>query len=101
MFTKALISAAVCAAHAAAQVDLTFTSNGNFKLKHAAFLNLGQFEDSEDFMLVSSFGAFSSGHVYMVPGITDAVVAGDVSTLNEVKLDTPTFQWPNNIEVVP
>jgi len=50
---------------------------------------------------VSSFGAMSSGHVYMVPGVKDAVTAGDVSSLDAVKLDTPSFEWPNNVAQVP
>jgi len=43
----------------------------------------------------------SSGAIYMVPGVKAGVTAGDVSTLQPVKLDTPSFAWPNNIEVVP
>ena len=39
------------------------------------------FEGSEDFLLVSSFGALSSGHIYMVPGVADGVKNGDVSNL--------------------
>jgi len=89
------------AAVAAAQADLDFTSEGQFKVKNPAFINVGKFDGSEDFLLVSSFGAMSSGHIYMVPGVKDAVVAGDVSSLEPVQLDTPKFKWPNNIEVVP
>ena len=37
----------------------------------------------------------------MVPDITEAVVAGDVSTLNSVMVDTPAFEWPNDVMVVP
>ena len=85
----------------AAQQDLEFTSEGQFKVKNAAFINMSKFEDSEDFLLVSSFGALSSGHLYMVPGVKDAVVNGDASSLEAVKLDTKNFEWPNNIEVVP
>jgi len=80
---------------------LEFTKQGYFKTKNAAFVNVGSFEDDDKFLLVSSFGALSSGHIYMVPNITDAVKAGDVSNLEHFKLDTPSFEWPNNIEVVP
>ena len=41
------------------------------------------------------------GHIYMVPNIRDAVNAGDVSSLDPVELDTPSFEWPNDIMVVP
>ena len=100
LFANALIVASLAAA-CSAQADLDFTSQGHFKAKNAAFVNVGSFEDSDNFLLVSSFGALSSGHIYMVPNITDAVVAGDVSSLDSIKLDTPNFEWPNNIEVVP
>ena len=100
MFTKIYATAAL-AAFASAVEDLELTSNNKFKLKHAAFLNMGKWDDSEDFLLVSTFGAFSSGHVYMVPGIKDAVTAGDVSTLDAVKLDTPSFMWPNDVKQIP
>ena len=42
-----------------------------------------------------------SGHIYMVPGVKDAVKNGDVSSLEAVQLDTTSFEWPNNIEAVP
>ena len=100
MFTKTVLAGAL-AALATATADLTFTSNNKFKVKNAAFVNMGKFNDSDDFLLVSSFGAMSSGHVYMVPGIKDAVKNGDVSSLEPVKLDTPSFEWPNDISVVP
>ena len=84
MFKTALFGSAL-AASAAAQVDLEFTSQGSFHLKNAAFVNPGKFEDSdEDFLVVSAFGPMSSGKIYMVPGIKDAVIAGDVSNLEGV-----------------
>ena len=100
MFVNSLL-AATFAGLAAAQVDLDFGFESKFKAKHAAFINMGKYEDSEDFMLVSSFGAFSSGHVYMVEGVKDAVVAGSAHDLETVKLDTPDFKWPNNVETIP
>ena len=101
MFAKTLFGAALAASYANAQIDLELTSNNKFKVKNSAFINFGKWEDSEDFMIVSSFGPMSSGHVYVVPGVKDAVIAGDVSSLEGVKLDTPHFEWPNNVEQVP
>ena len=103
MFVKSLLCS-VFAALATAQEDLDITSIDKFKLKHAAFVNLGKFDDSdEDFLLVSTFSGSptAKGHVYMVPGVKEAVVAGDVSDLDPIKLDTPSFEWPNDINVVP
>ena len=87
---KSFMAAAI-AGLTAAQVDLEFTEQGYFKLKYAAFLSVDKFEDSDDFMIVSTFGPLSSGHIYMVPGVKDAVVDGSVSELKPVKLDTAKF----------
>lgn len=74
---------------------------GKFKLKNAAFPTVSSFKDSDDFLLVSSFGALSSGHIYVVPDLAEGVKAGDVSTLKSYKLETPAFEWPNDVKVVP
>ncbi len=95
-FTFGLLAAAACAT-----ADVDFTSIGKFSVKNAAFPTVTRFEDSEPFLLVSSFGVMSSGALYVVPDISAAVVAGDASTLKSNKLDTPHFEWPNNVQVVP
>ena len=101
MFAKSLATAAL-AAMATANVDLEFNSQHKFNAKNPAFVNMGKFYGSdEDFLLVSSFGAWASGKVYIVRGVKDAVVNGDVSDLTPTLLDTPSFKWPNNIEVIP
>ena len=102
LFANALLGASL-AAFASATADLDFTSANHFKLKHAAFVEVAKFEDEEEFLLVSTFtgSPFGHGHVYMVPNIRDAVKAGDVSDLDPVELDTPTFQWPNDVKAVP
>ena len=65
--------------------DVNFKSIGQFTLKNAAFPTVTQFDDGSDkFLLVSSFGALSSGAVYVVPNITQAIVAGNVSGLKPV-----------------
>lgn len=58
------------AAATSATPDVNFKSIGQFNLKNAAFPTVTQFDDSEKFLLVSSFGALSSGAVYVVPNIT-------------------------------
>ena len=93
--------AALIAGIASATADVQSISLGQFKLKNAAFPAVESFKDSEDFLLVSSFGAFSAGRIYVVPGIKEAVVAGDASGLKSVILDTPNFEWPNVVKTVP
>jgi len=85
--------ASMIAAVALAAPDVAWESIGHFKLNKAAFPNISQFGDSEKFLLCSSFKAFGSGSVYVVPDITEAVQAGDVSTLEPVKLDTHSFEF--------
>lgn len=70
-------------------------------MKNAAFPIVDQFEGSEEFLIVSSFGAMSSGKVYVVPNITEAVESGNVSSLKSIELDTPNFSWPNIVRTVP
>jgi hypothetical protein len=50
---------------------------------------------------VSSFSVFDSGQIYVIPNVKKAVEKGDVSVLKPIKLDTPSFLWPNLIKVVP
>jgi len=94
-------AAALIATLATATPDVAFESMGQFKLKHAAFPTISEFEDSDKFLLCSTFSAFGSGNVYVVPDVSAAVQAGDVSTLESVKLDTPGFEWPNDVQVIP
>ena len=85
--------------------DIDFTSLGKITKKHAAFLQVTSYEDSDPFILVTDFSGspLSNGAVSVIPGIRDAVVAGDVSSLQPTRLDTGkiNFQWPNNAQVVP
>ena len=72
---------ALLAATATATADVAWESLGHFKLSNAAFPTVSEFADSDKFLLCSSFGALSSGHVYVVPDVADAVKSGDVSNL--------------------
>ena len=103
---KTFVSACLAALTAASGTgDLNFTSIGKFNQKHAAFLQVTQFDDSEEFLLVTAFSGspLSNGSVTIVPGVKDAVTAGDVSGLQGTKLDTghTDFKWPNDAMVVP
>merc|ERR1719163_1714361 len=103
---KTFVSACLAAlAVADGTGDLEFTSIGQIKSKHAAFIQTTKFEDSEDFILVTAFSGtpWATGSVSIIPGIKDAVVADDVSSLKAKELDTGKidFKWPNNAQVVP
>jgi hypothetical protein len=90
-------ASALIATLASATPDVAFTSIGKFNLKNAAFPAVTSFQGSDPFLLVSSFGALSSGAIYVVPHVAEAVKANNVSKLAPVKLDTPSFEWPNNV----
>jgi hypothetical protein len=89
--------AAMVATVAMANDDVAWESIGEFKVKNVAFPVITSFEGSEEFLLSSSFGMISSGKVFVIPGIKDAVVAGDVSGLETHELDVPDFTWPNDV----
>ena len=93
--------AAAVLAVVAASSDVNTASIGKFSLKNAAFPNIEQFEGSEEFLLVSSFGALSAGAVYVVPDIKSGVANNNVKNLESVKLNTPDFEWPNVVRTIP
>jgi hypothetical protein len=101
MSLSCLLVAALLIAAVVATVDVDYVSVGKFSLKNAAFLEVEHFEGSEQFLLVSSFGALSSGKLYVVPGITAAVLNAKPSTLKPVQLKTPDFLWPNSVRTIP
>lgn len=57
---------------------------GHFNLKNAAFPTVTAFKGSDPFLLVSSFGALSSGAVYVVPALAEAIKSNNVSKLAPV-----------------
>jgi hypothetical protein len=102
---KTIFASALLAAVSVATADVNFTSMGTFNLKNAAFPSVASFGDAPEdkFLLVSSFGALSSGAVYVVPSIKAAIVNKTVSQLKPVSLPLhrTNFQWPNDVKVVP
>ncbi len=98
MRLTAFATALVCAI---ATPDVAFHSMGTFELKNAAFPAVTSFKGSETFLLVSSFGMFSPGSVYVVPNLKEAIVGNTVSSLKSIRIDTPNFIWPNVVEVIP
>mmetsp|Transcript_44470 Transcript_44470/g.60320 ORF Transcript_44470/g.60320 Transcript_44470/m.60320 type:complete len:299 (+) Transcript_44470:31-927(+) len=81
--------------------EFNVTSMGKFKVKNAAFPEMGKYDDSDDFLIVSSFGALSSGHVYVVPDVASYIQNDDVKNADAFKLKTPSFEWPNEVKAVP
>lgn len=88
--------AAIAASAAATGVDIAWESLGHFKVKNPAFPNIGKYDDSDEFLVVSSFGAMHEGYIYIVPDIKDAVTGDDATHLKSHKLGY-NFAWPNDI----
>ena len=81
--------------------DVNYVTLGKFSVNNAAFLKMEQFEDSEPFLLVSSFGAFIGGQIYVVPDVAAAVSNANPSTLRPVNLSVPDLLWPNSVATIP
>jgi hypothetical protein len=94
---------ALLAGFATATADVSWESLGHFKMTNPAFPTISQYGDSEPFLLCSSFSGSPTGkgHVWVVADVAAAVTEGDVSHLKQVKLDTPNFKWPNDVQVIP
>lgn len=91
------------ACFAFADDNIAWDSLGKFHVKNAAYPYVGKFETMEDeVVIMSSFGAFSSGQVYIIPNAKDAIVNNDATSLEAIKLDSgESFVWPNAVEIVP
>ena len=98
---KAILSALITTL-AFADPDVAWESLGQFKITNPAFLTVTKFQNSNPFLLTSSFAAIGAGHIWVVPDVTEAITNGDVSSLKPVKLETvKKFNWPNDVAVVP
>jgi len=86
---------------ALASSDVAWTSMGQFKISHPAFLSVTKFNDSDEFLLVSSFVPFWWGGVYVVPNIKEAIKSDSVESMQPFKLNQGSFLWPNQVEVIP
>jgi hypothetical protein len=66
-----------------AESDVTWTSVGQFNLKHPAFPSITSFHDSDPFLLVSTFSGspVGKGKVYIVPDVEDAVKNDTIADL--------------------
>lgn len=49
--------------------------------------------------MISSFGAFSSGKVSVIPNIKDAVLTKKFDNL-QAKVLSSNFRWPNSVDIV-
>ena len=73
-------------------------------MTNPAFPSLTKFDDSDEFLLVSSFtgNPLGNGAIWVTPGVKGAVKNNTVSKLKSVKVkNIGNFEWPNDIKVIP
>lgn len=98
---KTIFSLAVLGAIASAEMDVNTTSIGRLNIEKPAFMHVTSYARSEEFLLTSSFKAFGSGAIKVVPEVRDAIVHNDLSTLKVYDIHTDvSFKWPNDCRVV-
>lgn len=73
---------------------------GQIKALNPAFVSVEKFKGQNEFLLVSSFGAMSSGHVYVIPEIADIVNSRAFDKVESHFLGS-SFLWPNEVATVP
>jgi len=84
VFALATMAAAAIASQSTTEFNVT--SMGQFKLKTAAFPEMGKFENSDDFLIISTFtgSPIGAGHVYIIPDIADYIIDDNVSDIEPV-----------------
>ena len=68
------------------QSDVQYRLLGTMKLTSPAFVSIEKFGSQPECMVISSFGAFSSGSVSVVPDIAKYVTEKKFDSVQEVKL---------------
>ena len=76
----ALISSAVLVTCGFAS-DVAYRYLGTIKTPSPAFISVQKFPNQPEMLLISEFGAFSSGKVAIIPKIGDAVASKNFGTL--------------------
>ena len=84
----------------ASSVNIGVRKLGQIKTLNPAFLSVEKFEGQKEFLLVSSFGAISSGHVYVIPDIADIINNKAFDKVKQHFLGS-SFLWPNEVATVP
>ena len=81
--------------------DIAYKLLGTIKTDSPAFLQVQKFPNQPEFLLISEFGAFSSGKVSVISNIRDAFEGkAQFSDLKSTVLSS-AFKWPNSISVIP
>ena len=80
--------------------DVGYRFLGTIKTPLPAFVSVEKFPNEPEMLLISSFGAFSSGKVSVIPKIGDAVTSKNFGTV-QAQILSDTYKWPNSIQTIP
>jgi len=80
--------------------DVSYRLLGRINTPSPAFVSVESFPNQPEMLLISSFGAFSSGKVSFIPSIGDVLSKNQFSTA-KAQMVSDAYKWPNSIEVVP
>jgi hypothetical protein len=80
--------------------DIAYRYLGRINTPSPAFVKVEKVDGQNEFLLISEFGAFSSGKVSVIPNIKDAVLNKKFDTLTTHSL-SENFKWPNSVSIVP
>jgi len=95
----ALISSALLVTYGCAS-EVAYRYLGTIKTPSPAFVSIEKYPNEPEMLLISSFGAFSSGKVSIIPKIGDAVLSKSFGTL-QAQVLSDAYKWPNSISIVP
>jgi hypothetical protein len=73
---------------------------GKIETTNPAFISIEKFKNDPEFLLISEFGALSSGKVSYIKDIKDIVNKRTFSQAQREVLYA-NFKWPNSIAIVP
>ena len=93
-----LLSAALAVCGTATQLGYRYL--GKIETSSPAFLSVEKFDGQEEFLLLSEFGALSSGKVSVIPNIRDIVNSKNFAAAQTHVLYS-NFKWPNSVATVP
>ena len=99
--TLAITSLLSICGFASAASDVGYKYLGKINTPSPAFIKVEKFPGQQEFLLISEFGAFSSGKVSVIPNIKDIVNSRNFSSAPQAKALYSNFKWPNSVSVVP
>jgi hypothetical protein len=81
--------------------NIAYKLIGTIVTDSPAFISVEKFPNQPEFLLISEFGALSSGKVAVIPNIRDAFEGKAKFSDLKSKVLSSAFKWPNSISAIP